>query len=141
MFIKQLSVFLENRTGALLEVTKILKDASINIRALCLADTADFGVLRVIVDDPTTALRLLRENGITAKESRVLAVHADDKSGSFHGILEALNEREITVEYSYVYVAPEKGSTAILKCRNPEIAGEQLIKKGYKLLTDESAVK
>ncbi len=134
MFIKQISVFLENRTGALVEITKTLKENSVNLKALCLADTADFGVLRIIVDNSAEVLKILKDNGFAAKENRVLAVNVADDPGAFHRILEVLEEKGLSVSYSYAYVAPDKGAIAILKCRPTEVAAELLIQNGFELL-------
>ena len=78
MTIKQVSVFLENVSGRLAEVTKILSDGGINLRAITIADTADFGILRIVSDDPDKALKILEENGFTARETEVLAVEVVD---------------------------------------------------------------
>lgn len=137
MFIRQISVFAENRTGAILEITAVLKDANINIRALCIADTADFGVVRLIVDDTDKALEALRSHSLTVLETPVMAIKIDDDPGAFHGILEALYEKVITVEYSYAYVSPTSGAVVIMKCRKQEAAAELVQAHGYTLLSHE----
>ncbi|MGI6028526.1 MAG: hypothetical protein ACOX81_03855 [Candidatus Heteroscillospira sp.] len=141
MFIRQISVFAENRTGAILEITAVLRDAEINIRAFCIADTADFGVVRLIVDQTDKALAALREHGLTVLETPVMAIRIQDKPGSFHGILEALNEKNIAIEYSYAYVSPNDGAVAIIKSRKQEAAAELVQSHGYRLLTQEEADK
>ena len=141
MFVRQISVFAENRSGAILEITAALKVADINIRALCIADTADFGVVRLIASDTDKALATLRERGFTAMENPVMAIGIKDTPGAFHGILEALYEKAITIEYSYAYSSPTFGATVIMKCRRPDLAAGLIQAHGYKLLTQEEADK
>ena len=88
MKVEQISIFLENKPGGLEEVTRILKDAEINIRTLSLADTSDFGILRLIVNDVETASRVLKENGFRFSRTTVVAVEVPDRPGGLHGILE-----------------------------------------------------
>jgi hypothetical protein len=104
MQIEQISVFLENKTGRLSEVTGILAEAKVNIRALALADTSDFGVLRLIVDDNQRAVSVLKENGFTVSSTQVVAAQVRDAPGGLHYILETLRGAEINVEYMYAYV-------------------------------------
>ena len=99
MQVEQISVFLENKTGRLAEVTRCLAVADINIRALSLADTSDFGILRLIVDNPTKAKAALRDCGFTVGVNTVVAVEVPDHPGG-------LDESEINVEYMYAYVRP-----------------------------------
>lgn len=136
MFMKQISIFVENRNGAIMDVTRALKDADINIRALSIADTADFGIVRLIVDKTDEALRVLRERGMTVGETDVIAVSVGDTPGSFHEALTALYDGEIMIEYSYAFVAPVGGgATVILRCREQEKALELLREKGLRVLT------
>lgn len=104
MHVQQISVFLENKAGRLSEVTGILAEARINIRALAVADTSDFGVLRLIVDDNERAKAILKENGFTVGKTDVVAVEVEDKPGGLNKILEILNVSQINVEYMYAYV-------------------------------------
>jgi hypothetical protein len=104
MKIKQISVFLENRTGRLAEVTKLLADANINIRALSLAETAEFGVLRLIVNNPDICLEVLKKNKFVAQETDVIAVEVQDKPGGLNHILEIFNKNGINIEYMYAFV-------------------------------------
>ena len=101
---KQLSIFLENRSGRLHEVTEVLGRAGINIRALSLADTSDFGILRLIVDRPEDAYRILREEGFTVRESEVMAVEVSDQPGGLSEVLEIFRDGGINVEYMYAFV-------------------------------------
>lgn len=104
MQVEQISVFLENKTGRLSEVTGILAEAKVNIRALALADTSDFGVLRLIVDDNRRAISILKENGFTVGSTQVVAAQVKDVPGGLHYILETLRGSDINVEYMYAYV-------------------------------------
>ncbi|HOJ50238.1 MAG TPA: amino acid-binding protein [Spirochaetota bacterium] len=100
----QLSVFIENRKGRLRGVTKVLKDTGIDIRALSIAETQDFGVLRLIVNNPDLAYEKLRENGFIVKKTKVLAVEVDDRPGGFDNVLEVLEKNNINIEYMYAFV-------------------------------------
>ncbi len=104
MFVQQISIFLENRSGRLYEVTRILSEANINICALCIADTVDFGILRLIVNDPQKAEEVLRESGFTVMKNNVLAVVMDNTPGSLFKILAVLKEDGMQVEYTYAFV-------------------------------------
>lgn len=135
MFIKQISIFAENRNGAIMEITAALRDVNVNIRALSIADTTDFGIVRLIVDKPDDALEALRAKNMTVAETDVIAISIGDEPGSFHQALEALYDGAIMIEYSYAFVAPVGGgATVILRCREQEQAVELLKKKGLRLL-------
>ena len=95
---EQISVFLENRTGRLCEVTKVLAEANINIRALSLADTSDFGILRMIVCDPQEAAKVLKKSGFAIGINHVVAVAVDDRPGGLDEIVQILNKAGINVE-------------------------------------------
>jgi hypothetical protein len=113
MKVDQLSIFLENRAGRLAEVTRILSEAKVNIRALSLADTSDFGILRLIVSDFETAKAKLKENGFTVGRTSVVAVEINDEPGGLHSILSMLQEAGINVEYMYAFVH-QSGDRAVL---------------------------
>ena len=113
MKVEQISVFMENVPGRLEHITRILKDADINIRTLSLADTSDFGILRMIVNDVETANRVLRENGFTVSRTTVVAVEVPDRPGGLHSILAVLAQNQINVEYMYAFVQ-QSGSNAII---------------------------
>jgi hypothetical protein len=104
MKIKQISVFLENKIGRLAEVTKLLADSGINIRTLSLAETAEFGVLRLIVNDADACLKVLKKNNFVAQETEVLAVEVQDKPGGLNHILEVFLKNDINIEYMYAFV-------------------------------------
>ena len=136
MLLKQISVFAENRHGAIRDITAVLAKADVNIRAMYIADTADFGIVRMIVDKRGEALSALRENGMTVKETDVLALAVPDRPGAMYEALSALAESEGMIEYSYGFVSPVGGgATCILRCDDQEKALGCLSSKGFKLLT------
>ncbi|MBS3808981.1 MAG: ACT domain-containing protein [Desulfobacterales bacterium] len=110
---EQISIFVENKAGRLSEVTGILSENGVNIRALALADTTDFGVLRLIVDDNTKAEEVLKNSGFTVRKTKVVAVEVKDHPGGLHSILEILHQAQINVEYMYAFVR-QSGSNAIM---------------------------
>jgi len=110
---EQISVFLENKAGRLAEVTAILSEAEVNIRALALADTSDFGVLRLIVDNNAKAVEALKNRGFTVGRTDVLAVEVEDKPGGLHRILDMLHKAQINVEYMYAFVQ-HSGENAVM---------------------------
>lgn len=109
----QLSIFLENRSGRLAEVTRLLSEAKVNIRALSLADTSDFGILRLIVSDFEKAQTTLKDAGFTVGKTTVVAVVVDDKPGGLHGLMEMLRNASINVEYMYAFVQ-QSGDKAVI---------------------------
>ena len=136
MLLKQISVFAENRRGAIMDITGVLLNAGVNMRAISIADTSEFGIVRLIVDKRKEALAALRENGMTVKETDVVALAIDDTPGAFHKALVALTDSGVMVEYSYGFVSPiNGGATIILKCDDQEKALGCLSSKGFKLLT------
>lgn len=113
MQVEQISVFLENKSGRLSEVTAILTEAGVNIRALALADTSDFGVLRLIVNDTEKARQTLKNNGFTVGKTNVVAVEVSDRPGGLHDILTMLHDANINVEYMYAFVR-SSGDNAVM---------------------------
>lgn len=105
MYIKQLSVFVENKQGRLAEITSIIGEAGIDIRALSIADTTDFGILRLIVDKPSEAEKILKEAGLTVSLTDVIAVGIPDVTGGIAKTLTAIADKDVGVEYVYEYVA------------------------------------
>ena len=138
MKVEQISIFVENKSGRLAEVTGILAKNGINIRALSLADTADFGILRLIVNDIEKTKKLLKDNGFTVGQNEVVAVEVPDRPGGLAGILSALQGKDINVEYMYAFVQKSEGN-AVLIFRFDEIenAIDTLRKAGVRLLSDE----
>lgn len=113
MKVEQISIFLENKAGRLAEVTRVLADAGINIRALSLADTSDFGILRLIVTDFEKARQTLKENGFTVGRTTVVAAQVQDTPGGLANILDVLSKEGVNVEYMYAFVH-QSGANAIL---------------------------
>ncbi len=134
MFIKQISVFLENENGRLKAFTKVLGDNDIDMKAICIADTIDFGILRCVVDDPEKAVKILKESGFTASITKVIAVSLDDTPGGMSNVLDLLEGADIGVDYVYSMLR-ESESTAmiIFKVSDPERAGKILTDAGIKL--------
>lgn len=114
MKIRQLSVFLENKSGRLANVTRALSDANVNILALSLADTSDFGILRIIVDQVEKAESVLKQNGFVCTANDVTAVEVDDRPGGLARILELLLAKEINVEYMYAFSEKRTGRAALI---------------------------
>ena len=114
MKVDQIAVFLENKSGRLAAITKALSDNNINIRALSVADTADFGILRLIVDDTEKATRVLKEEGFTIGKGVVIAVEVADKPGGLANVLSVLHEAGLNVEYMYAFVERNAGNAVII---------------------------
>ena len=112
-YVEQISVFLENKAGRLAEVTRILSDTGINIRALSLADTSDFGILRLIVNDNNKAKEALKQQGFTVGKTEVAAVEVADRPGGLNNILSVLCKAGINVEYMYAFVQ-QSGNNAVI---------------------------
>lgn len=140
MELEQLSVFLENRAGRLAEVTAVLGNAGINIRALSLADTADFGILRIIVNDVDKALATLRTHGFTATLTKVVAVEVDDQPGGLSTVLQLLNAHDINVEYMYAFVEKSADKALLVfRFENLQKAIDVLTENNIKVLKSENA--
>jgi len=104
MKVEQISIFIENKSGRLAEVTRILGDAGVNIRALSLADTSDFGILRLIVDQTDKAKDVLKGEGFTVNKTEVIAVEVPDRPKGLYSILKVLEDSSVNVEYMYAFV-------------------------------------
>lgn len=105
MSVKQISIFIENKKGSLAEVTKFISDKHINLKAVSIADTQDFGILRIITDNPNEARELLKAEGYTVTATSVLAVAMSDAPGSMAAILNVLSEADVSVEYTYAFMS------------------------------------
>ena len=114
MKVEQISIFIENKSGRLAEITRILGEAGINIRALSLADTSDFGILRLIVNDGAKANSVLKEHGFTVNMTEVVAVEVPDRPGGLSAILQTLDREAINVEYMYAFVERCGGNAVII---------------------------
>ncbi|MDR1390238.1 MAG: amino acid-binding protein [Treponema sp.] len=114
MEIKQISVFLENNAGRLGEVTRVLSDSQINLRAISIADTADFGILRLIVNDHQKAVLALNEAGFTTRITNVAAVEIEDKPGSLAGVMELFRKTSVNIEYLYASLEGKEGKAVVI---------------------------
>lgn len=114
MKVEQISIFIENKSGRLAEITRVLGDSGINIRALSLADTSDFGILRLIVNDGNQAKAVLKEKGFTVNMTEVVAVEVPDTPGGLASILQVLDKQQINVEYMYAFVERCGGNAVII---------------------------
>ncbi len=114
MQIKQISVFLENNAGRLGEVTKVLAEANINIRAISIADTADFGILRIIADKNLEALKALNDEGFTTRITDVVAVEIEDKPGSLAHVMEIFQKESVNIEYLYASLEGKEGKAVVI---------------------------
>lgn len=138
MSLKQVSIFLENKEGRLYEVAKLLGDSHINMRALCVAETADYGVARMIVDKPEAAVKVLKDNGFTVKETDVLAVQISDEPGGLAGVLKILRDGDINVEYLYCFTTPREGNAVdVMRVEDLESAIKALEKNNVNILNQE----
>jgi hypothetical protein len=138
MKVEQISVFIENKSGRLAEVANVLGAAGINIRALSLADTSDFGILRLIVNDREKAKTVLKEKGFTVSKTEVVAIEVPDRPGGLSDILHTLDGEGINVEYMYAFVE-RCGENAVIIFRfdETEKAIQTLTGAGYNVLEGE----
>lgn len=133
MLIKQISVFVENKPGKMADIMKILADNNIDVSALSIADTTDFGVLRMIVADAALAKKVLNDAGVVVKTTDVLAVSMEDKPGGLAAILNVINDGETTIDYMYAFAGRGKaGAMVVIKSNAPEKAIELLENAGFK---------
>lgn len=136
MLVKQVSVFVENTTGRLADVTRILADNNIDLKASTIADAADFGILRCIVEDAEKAKKVLNENGFSASISEVIAVSLANQPGGFHKVLQILADEKIGVKYIYSTIKSAEGEAVIMmKAVDNTKAIEVLKANGVKLVT------
>ena len=142
MLVKQISIFLENKSGRLAEVTRILGDNNIDISALSIADTTDFGILRLIVNKPERAEEVLKENGFTVSGTSVIAIGVQDKPGGLAGALEVLDKENIGIEYMYAFVSKKDDEAlVILKVEDPAKAVAVLKDNGILVLPSNQVYK
>jgi hypothetical protein len=136
--VKQISVFLENKSGRLAEITRIIGEAGVNIRALSVADTSDFGVLRFIASDTDTALAALKGAGFTATATRVVAAEVPDQAGGLASLLEVLSSNGVNVEYLYAFFKKTgQNAVVILRVEDRDKTLDLFEKNGIKVLTPE----
>ncbi len=132
MSVKQISVFIENQKGRLAEVTKYIAGHEVNLRALSIADTQDFGILRIICENPEKANEVLKEGGYITTVTEVLATAISDEPGSLAAILEVLSEAGVMVEYTYAFLSADKGAYMILRVDDNMAAAAALAGAGIK---------
>lgn len=131
--VQQVSIFLENKSGRLAEVCTTLGEHDMNIRALCIADTSDFGILRLIVNDPDKATAVLQEAGFSVGSTAVIALQIPDRPGGLGGILHLLDQGGINVEYMYAFFVRKEGDAVVLFR-----VGDDVLDKTIDLLHAES---
>ncbi|HCA28524.1 MAG TPA: acetolactate synthase [Ruminococcaceae bacterium] len=142
MLIKQLSIFVENKAGRLAEITAILAKAGIDIRALSIADTTNFGILRLIVDKPDEAEKVLKDAGLTVSLTNVIGVGIPDKPGGFSSAMKCLADAGIGVEYMYAFISRDQGRACmILRVGDNERAIQALQQDGVEILTSDRIYK
>lgn len=135
MSIKQISIFVENKPGRLAEITEILAKNNIDIRALSIADTTDYGILRLIVSHPDEAVEAIKNEGMAVSATEVLAIGIPDVPGGFAKAIKVLAESGISVEYAYAFITPSVGTAyVILRVEDNEKAMKTLESKGIKLI-------
>lgn len=136
--VKQISVFIENKKGRLYKLTKVLGSENIDLIALSIADTTNFGILRCIVSQPEKALKVLKDTGFTANTTEVLVLEVPDKPGGLAGVLKILTEADISVEYLYSFVRTKNDSALILfRVEEIEKAIDILTKNNVTILKEE----
>ncbi|MEN6324910.1 MAG: ACT domain-containing protein [Syntrophomonas sp.] len=136
---KQISVFLENKAGRLSHVTRVLGGAGINIRALSIADTSDFGILRLIVNDPDQAYKILKEAGFTVSETEVIAVQVPDSPGGLATVLEQMTTENLNIEYLYAFLGTTgDDALVIFKVEDINRARNMFEAKGIKFLDEQA---
>lgn len=142
MFIKQISVFVSNKTGRLADITAVLANENIDIRALSVADTTDFGILRLIVSDPEAALAAFKKEGIMASETDVLGIEVPDVPGGFAKAVKALSDKDINLEYAYAFITPGGDKACvIIRVEKNEEAIAALAAAGVEIIDEGKAFK
>ena len=138
MHVKQISIFMENRAGRLEEITSVLAKKNINIRAISLADTSDFGILRLIVNKPVEAVEILRKEGFTIRENEVIACIIEDRPGGLHSMLDLFAKSELSIEYMYGFFERQTDKAVmIIRVNEPDKAIKILLDGGVELLRGE----
>ena len=142
MFIKQLSIFIENKVGRLQAIMDTLSENDINIRALSIAETTEFGILRIITPDVEKAKKVLREVDVISKITDVIAVYIDDRAGGLAKMLKAITDAKINVEYMYAFLGRQEGKALMVLKADDELKAEKaLLSGGMELASpDEDAL-
>ena len=142
MAIKQLTVFVENKQGAVVSITDTLSRHSINMRALSIAETQDFGILRLIVDDEKTAEKILTDEGYLIKITEIIGVKISDKPGKLSEALRVLSDSKINIEYLYAFMArTEKHAYVVFRVADNAAAEAALTNAGFHLIGDADVAK
>lgn len=135
MLLYQISVFIENKPGRLAEMIDLLAENGVDIRALSVADTADFGILRLIVNDPELAIRTLQEQGVTVTKTQVIGVKLSDTTGALSKVLALLAKAQIAVEYAYAFITHSRNEACVvLRVEDNERAISTLRENGVALV-------
>ncbi|MBE6799288.1 MAG: hypothetical protein E7525_05915 [Ruminococcaceae bacterium] len=142
MSLNQLTVFVENKQGAIVDITEALSNANVNLRALSIADTEDFGILRLIVNDNETATKALADHGYLIKSTEVIGVKIGDQPGKLSTALKTLDKHKINVEYLYAFMArTEKHAYVVLRVADNAAAEAALEAAGFHMITDADVCK
>lgn len=135
MSVKQISVFIENKKGELAQATRYIAENNINLRALSIADTQDFGILRIICEDPVAANDILQKGGFITTVTDVLAAPISDEPGSLAAILEVLSEADVMIEYTYAFLSNKTGAYMIFRVDDNQVAAAALAGAGIKTVS------
>ena len=136
--VKQISVFVENKRGRVKDILKALANANVDIKALSLADTTEFGIMRMIVDNDKAAKDALSSEGVVIRVSEITTVAVDDTPGALMNTFDVLDENEIAVEYMYAFAEKLNGMSVIaIRTDNPDLANDKLREKGVKVLVQD----
>lgn len=137
MLVNQIAVFLENRSGRIAEFSRVLKDANINIQAMSIADTEEYGILRAITDDNAGAIKALRENGFNTASTDLIGFQVEDKPGEMYKVLKLLEDAKINIGYLYSFARTSKKSAVILIKVDDNAKTEKLLEgSGINLMAD-----
>lgn len=136
--LQQLSVFVENKQGRMAEITALLGSHNIDIRAVSISDTTDYGILRLIVDKPEQAVQLLKEHGMTVSLTNVIAVAVEDVPGALAKAVSVLSEQQIDINYMYAFLNPQKAAACvIMRVEDHQKAAQVLRNNGIQIMLDE----
>lgn len=140
MFIKQLSVFVENKHGRLQAIIDKLSENGVNIRALSIADTTDFGILRMIADDNEKAKKVLAEAGVISTSNDVIAVYIDDETGGLAKVLKIVTDAGISIEYMYAFLGRREGKALMVLKADDEAGAERVLSDSDIMLASPSEI-
>ena len=140
MFIKQLSVFVENKHGRLQDIIDKLSENGVNIRAWSIADTTDFGILRMIADDNEKAKKVLSEAGVISTSTDVIAVYIDDKTGGLAKVLKIVTDAGISIEYMYAFLGRKEGKALMVLKADDEALAEKVLSESDVILASPSEI-